>query len=149
MGQLFWPFRVSLVPYCSSELSSGIKLTNYLTTMSCYKLIQNYLTNLTNLFLPYERLMHMYLILQDGCDISYDKCFCLLFNFCLELTRFYYMLLKSNHSDKSLGKTGAFDLKLTKLFIIIFVLISYSTNKYKLNNVVAYLCINHFFLLIM
>ena len=67
--------------------------------------------------------MHKYLILQDGCDISYDKRFCLLFYFCLKLTRFYYMLLKSNHSDKSLGKTGAFDLKLTKLFTIILCLL--------------------------
>ena len=35
------------------------------------------------------------------------------------------MLLKSNHSDKSLVKTWTFDLKLIELFTILFVFISF------------------------
>ena len=53
-------------------------------------------------------------------------------------------MLKPNHSDQSLCKTRGFDLKLIELFTILFVLISYSTNKYKLNNVVTYLGIKVF-----
>ena len=60
---------------------------------------------------------------------------------CYMLFYIFYMLLKSNHSEVTWEKK-AFDLKLTELLTILFVLISYITNKYKLNNVVTYLSIS-------
>ena len=51
-------------------------------------------------------------------------------------------MLKLNHSDHFAKQV--FDLKLIELFTILFVLTSYSTSKYKLNNVVTYSSIKVF-----
>ena len=50
------------------------------------------------------RLLYNYFVLQDICEISYDIGFCLLFNFCLKLSKYFHML-KLNHSDH-LAKQG-------------------------------------------
>ena len=66
-----------------------------------------------------------------------------LFNMLLYVVLHFLHVVKITRKSlrKSLGshlEKRAFDLKLTELLTILFVLISYSTNKYKLNNVVTY-----------
>ena len=48
-------------------------------------------------------------------------------------------MLKPKSLRSVTWQNRGFDLKLLELFTSLFVLISYSTSKYKLNNVVTYL----------
>ena len=50
-------------------------------------------------------------------------------------------MLKPKSLRSVTWQNRGFDLKLLELFTSLFVLISYSTSKYKLNNVVTYLSI--------